>query len=54
MTEKKRQSEQRVVALGDAEPEDVFRKMFREADKKIRPELRRQRKGKKGAKGKRR
>ena len=33
--------EKRIAALGDAEPEDVFRKVFREADKKIRPELRR-------------
>ena len=36
----KKDEPKRIAALGDAEPEDVFRKMFREADKKIRPELR--------------
>lgn len=39
MAEKKK-ANRKIVALGDAEPEDVFREMFREADKKIRPELR--------------
>ncbi len=37
MAEKKKK---RVAVLNDAEPEEVFRKMFQEADKKIRPELR--------------
>ena len=39
MAEKKKPNK-RIAALGDAEPEDVFRKMFKEADEKVRPELR--------------
>ncbi len=50
MAEKKKPN-RRIAALGDAEPEDVFRKMFKEADEKIRPELRQRPKNQSGAKG---
>lgn len=40
MAEKKKPNK-RIAALGDAEPEQVFERMFRRADEKVNPKLRR-------------
>lgn len=40
MSKSSPKKKRRVAVLNDSEPEEVFRKMFQEADKKIRPELR--------------
>ena len=50
MTDKKKPN-RRIAALGDAEPEEVFRKIFKEADEKIRPELRQRPKQQSNEKG---